>query len=242
MKEKYYLIALIIVLSLSIVVLINIQNPSEGFSKVYFENLTVPEYIIPNKTYTMMFVIESHELYPVNYSFEVYVNDELIKQGKVAVNPGQRNEIPFEFSISKVSYEKVVLTHEQNIYFVNGLSLIVGNILRFQNLMSNMSADELLYLINHTPVMYDGSNNLTFILDVSRNISITQTRIIKNSAKIKEVYQFNMSKVGDESYKVVTSFLKTKYIPEPVIMKVVVKSSTGKVYQLSATIEVKGEK
>jgi len=239
MKEKYYLLALIVVLSLSIFILINIQKPSEGFSKVYFENLTVPEYVVPNKTYTMMFVIESHELYPVNYSFEVYVNDELIKRGKVTISPGQRNEIPFNVSISKVKYEEIVLNQERNIYFVNGSSLIVGNLLRFQNLLSNVSADELLYLINHTPIMYYGPGNLTFILDISKNVSITQTRIINN--EIKEVYQFDMNKVSDGIYRVVTSSLKMKYIPEPVVVRIIVRSNTGKIYQISATIKTKGE-
>lgn len=242
MKEKYYFIALIALLSLSIVVLINTQKPSEGFSKVYFENLTIPEYITPNKTCTMLFVIESHELAPVNYSFEVYVNDELVKEGEVTISPGQRNEIPFEFSISNVSYEKVVLTQEQSVYFVNGSSLIVGNLLKFQNLVSNVSVDELLYLINHTPVMYDGPNNLMFLLNTSKNISITQTRFIKKDiTEIKEVHQFNMSKVEDESYRVVTSSSQIKYIPKPVIVRIMVKSDTGKIYQLSATIEIKGE-
>jgi len=231
-KEKnYYTIMLIVVLALSVVVLLNVQRTSKGFSEVYFENLTVPDYIVPNETYTLVFVIESHEVAPTKYNFEVYVEDKLIKQGEITLEPEKQIEVPFEVKISEVRYKKMTLSRQSTTYYIDASVLLAGNQLNFQNLPVNFS-DSFLYF-------YTDKNNLTFILNASKNLSITSTNVVDHE---EETIQFSLRKIDENEYKLTMSYSRIKYISEPVNIRILVKSSKGKVYQLGASIEVEGEK
>ncbi|ACJ17315.1 hypothetical protein TON_1825 [Thermococcus onnurineus NA1] len=231
MKWEHYLLAIMVILVIGSIVLINSQR-APGFSKVYFDSTTVPAYLTPNTTYSIVFIIESHEKGPEEYSFKVYLNDMVIKDGNISLNPGSMAQVSFEFFIENVTYRRVVLWEQTTTYNLSGIYDITGNYMRWGGiLIVNDSYGS--RLLEHLPPSYAGPSNLSFLMNTSKNVTVT--KIVENrsntSTVVKE-YRLMLLKLGEDRYRVIVKESKIMYLPESLTIRVVVETSNGKVYQI----------
>ena len=228
-KRDYYLFAILAVLLMGLVVVMNIQS-TPGFSKVYFDNATVPEYVIPDTTYTVVFIIESHERSRESYSYTVYFNGTLISRGRLFLSPGDVVQIPFNFSVNDTAYRKVVLWEKNITYYLNGIWAIMGKPI------NNVTAVNITSPGYRLP-SYVGSANLSFLLNTTRNITIKRTVILKNPSGITtREYTLRVVPLGDEMYRISEHEVEFVYMPDSVLIKVIVETSGGRTYQIFRSI------
>lgn len=224
-RELLYVLVLASVIALG-ALLIVYPKTSSGYSLVYFENLTTPEYIIPNQTYEMSFIIESHERERTKYEFEILINNHKIKSGEVILEPQEKQSISFNFSVSEIEYEKITLETRTEKYLING-SIILGT----HSILNNASELNMLFLDNSLTL------NLTFpITGTPLHVSYIRD-IPQENEMLKEILEYNLTKM-DDAYILTRKYSKVKYVAEPVKVRVIVKSKS-KEYPLLFIIPIK---
>lgn len=227
---EHYLFVVMLIMVIGVFVLINSQA-TPGFSKVYFDNATVPAYLTPNTTYNVIFIIESHEKSPKGYFFKVYLDDTVIKEGGILLDPGRAAQIPFEFSFNNVTYKKIVMWEQTTTYNLSGIYNITGNCMSVGIPTVNGSCT--LCLIRYLSPSYAGPSNLSFLMDTSENVTITKIAENKsNTSTIVKEYQLTLLKLGEDRYRVIVRESKIMYLPKSVTIRVVVETADGKVYQI----------
>ena len=224
-RELLYVLALGSVIILGMLLIVH-PKTSPGYSLVYFDNLTTPEYIIPNQTYEMSFIIESHEKERTKYEFEVFMDTKTIKSGKVILNPQEKRSISFNFSVLGIKYDKIILETRTEKYLING-SIVLGTYSR----LNNASELGILFLDNALKL------NLTFpITGTPLHVSYIRD-IPQENETLTEIVEYNLTKVND-TYILTRKYSKVKYVAEPVKVKVIVKSRNME-YPLFLMIPIK---
>ena len=224
-RELLYVLVLSSVIILGMV-LIAYPKTSPGYSLVYFDNLTTPEYIIPNQTYEVSFIIESHEKERTKYEFEVFMDTKTIKSGEVILNPQEKRSISFNFSVLGIKYDKMILETRTEKYLING----------------SIGLDPYFYP-NNTPelgILFLDNNltlNLTFpITGTPLHVSYVKD-ITQENETLTEIVEYNLTKIND-TYILTRKYSRVKYVAEPVNIKVIVKSKNME-YPLFLTIPIK---
>ena len=224
-RELLYVLVLSSVIILGMILIVY-PKTSPGYSLVYFDNLTTPEYIIPNQTYKMSFIIESHEKERTKYEFEVFINTQTIKSGEVILNPQEKRSISFNFSVLEIKYEKIILETRTEKYLING-SIGLGPYF-YPN---NTPELGILFLENGTTL------NLTFpITGTPLHVSYVKD-ITQENETLKEILEYNLTKMNG-TYILAKKYSKVKYVAESVKVKVIVKSRNME-YPIFLTIPIK---
>ncbi|USS41095.1 hypothetical protein NF865_02440 [Thermococcus aggregans] len=224
-RELLYVLVLASVIALG-TLLIVYPKTSPGYSLAYFDNLTTPNYIIPNQTYEMSFVIESHERERTKYEFEVFINNHKIKSGEVVLEPQEKHSISFNFSVSEVEYEKITLETRTEKYLING-SIILGT----HSSLNNASELGILLLDNNLTL------NLAFPI-TGTPLHVSHVRnISEGNETLAEIIEYDLTEIN-ETYILTRKYSKVKYVAEPVKVKVIVKSQNEE-YPLLLTIPIK---
>ncbi len=229
MRWEAYLLATVVILILGSVVLITHQS-SPGFSVVYFDNSTVPDYLSLGNSTTIIFIIESHENAETTYSFAVSLNGNQVEKGSLSLAPGERGQVPVKISVENVTYEKVILWNRTTVYNVTGALNITGSCV-----IVNSTTHTWVCL----PVIYKLSSGLNTVLNPQGNVSVTE--VFTNSTdtgRISTRYALKILRMGDEVYRVIVQKTRIMYSPRSVFLEITVRSSTGKVYQLSRSFPV----
>jgi len=224
-RRDHYLLAILAVLLMGLIVVVNSQT-APGFSKVYFDNATVPDYIVPNVTYTITFIIESHERSTESYRYTVYLNDTVIDYGNVSLAPGRAAQLSFNFSVGDAAYRRLVLWERNVTYNLSGVWAILGEPLDNVTNVSTASP-------GHRVPVYSGPANLSFLLNTTRNVTIVRTIEEKGAsgARVTE-YRLVITPLGDERYRVTVWESQFTYVPDSVVIKVVVEAASGRSYQI----------
>ena len=224
-RELLYVLVLGSVIILGMLLIVH-PKTSPGYSLVYFDNLTTPEYIIPNQTYEMSFIIESHEKERTKYEFEVFMDSKTIKSGEVILNPQEKRSISFNFSVLGIKYDKMMLEAKTEKYLING-SIVLGTYSR----LNNASELSILFLDDALKL------NLTFpITGTPLHVSYIRD-IPQENETLTEIIEYNLTKI-DDTYILTRKYSKVKYVAEPVKVKVIVKSKNME-YPLFLTIPIK---
>ena len=229
MRWEAYLLATVVILILGSVVLITHQS-SPGFSVVYFDNSTVPDYLSPGNNTTIIFIIESHENAETTYSFTVSLNGTQVEKGSLSLAPEERGQVPVKISVENITYEKVVLWNKTTVYNVTGALNITGGCVALNSTTQ---------LCEYLPAAYKGPSDLNFILNTQGNVSVTEVSTNStNTGRISTRYALKILRMGDEVYRVIVQKTRIMYSPRNVFLEITVRSSTGKVYQLSRSFPV----
>jgi len=231
MRGEYYLFAVIVILTIGIIVLIDLQT-SPGFSEVYFDNSTVPAYLTPNTTYNVVFIIESHENDPEEYFFKIYLDNVAIKGGKVLLKPKSMVQIPFEFSVNNVAYKEVMLWKQTTTYNLSGIYDIIGSCMGDKDILAiNVSCTS--ETLKCLPPLYAGPSNLSFLMNTSKNTTLVKIVEDKsNTSRVVSEYKLTLIKTGRDKYRAIVRESKIMYLPKPITIKIIVETSDGKVYQI----------
>jgi len=229
-RWEYYAVAILAILFMGLIVLVT-MNSSQGFSKVYFDNVTIPEYIVPNTSYDVVFIIESHEHKVTEYNYQVYLNGTLLLEGNVSLNPGQVVQVPVRFVVDNLSNHTTVVWERTTFYELDGVTGVVGRICDSVNISN--SNDSIGVPRGDSPPAYVGPSNLSFLLNVSKNFTITKTVTYHNAGEsIVLKYHMVFINVGGGVYKVIVTEKKIVTTPASLMLRVVVESSAGKTYQI----------
>ncbi|RLF83709.1 hypothetical protein DRN44_00135 [Thermococci archaeon] len=225
MRRDYYLFAVLVIILTGLIVVVNSQV-APGFSKVYFDNATVPDYIVPNVTYTITFIIESHERSTENYRYTVYLNDTVINDGNVSLAPNKVAQLSFTFSVQDATYRRVVLWERNTTYDLSGVWAILGEPL---DNVTNVSVTS----PGHRLPAYSGPTNLSFLLNTTRNVTLVRTITEKGDSGVKVTeYRLKITALGDEKYKVTVHESQFTYVPNSVVIRIVVETSSDRSYQI----------
>jgi len=225
MRRDYYLFAVLVIILTGLIVVVNSQV-APGFSKVYFDNATVPDYIVPNVTYTITFIIESHERSTENYRYTVYLNDTVINDGNVSLAPNKVAQPSFTFSVQDATYKRVVLWEKNTTYELSGVWAILGKPLDNVTNVSFTSP-------GHRLPAYSGPADLSFLFNTTRNVTLVRTITEKDASGVKVTeYRLKITPLGDEKYRVTVCESRFTYLPNSVVIKVIVETSSGKSYQI----------
>jgi hypothetical protein len=192
----------------------------------------MPAYLVPNTTYNIVFIIESHEKSSTDYLFKVYLNDTVIKRGKVSLNPGKIAQVPVEFSVGNVTYKKVLIWEKTTVYNMSGVYDIAGKEINTEN-TPTINGSCPFGSAGYLPPAYPGPSNLSLLMNTSKNVTIVKTiENRENTGRSVEYYRLTLLKLGEDRYKLILKESKVKYIPEAITIRVVVETSNGKAYQV----------
>ncbi|CAD55685.1 hypothetical protein [Pyrococcus abyssi] len=234
---------LTVMLGTYVVVSVLHQSHSQGYTKVYFESNVFPE-IVPNKTYEMAFLIESHEKRQVKYVYTVYLDNFSIMSGEVFLNPNDIKRIAFNFSVSNVSYSTHLLNEKKSTILVDNPAALVRAPWTYGVDLSkqrNWSGEDLLYVIRNFPLVYiSQEEGLAVIINTTSGTNITEISLERNGDIIKTIQEFNVTPVQN-GYLVSLRIAKVKYVPRPVEIRVVVISDLGRKYILRALLNIAEE-
>jgi hypothetical protein len=197
---------------------------------VYFDNTTLPATVCPSKNYTLVFIIDSHEKMPLDYTYFVYLNNKLTEKGTVRVYPMERKYVSVTFSVSNITYTKVVLENRTSKYTAIGLESISGNCT-----VNNRT-------IVCLPPTYAGPIQLSLVMNSSEdtiNIIQNSSAVDPNSGTI-EVLNRDLSivRIDRGQYRITYKEIKMQYVPRDVVIRIVVNSSNGKSYHIFGTFPV----
>ena len=227
-----YISALIILLFLVVLVYI-IHGEVSGYSVVYFDNSTLPQYLHVGTTSNIVFIISSYENGVVNYSFNVYLNGVLIKNGTVSLKPGQSIQIPVTILVKNITYQRIVLQNTTTIYALNGVINITTSCVPLNSSTSNKWSC--------SPPIYKGPNGLNFVLNSTRNISINQTvSSVENNTSVITNTNISIVRKGYQRYVVTIRTVKWIKTKRNVNLEIIVRSSKGKVYMITHRFPVVG--
>ncbi|AFL95058.1 hypothetical protein CL1_0853 [Thermococcus cleftensis] len=229
MRWEYYFLAIMLIIGIGIVLTVSHQT-SSGFSIVYFDNGTIPAVVEPLKNYTVIFIIESHEGVPVNYTYGVYLDGRLISNGTVHLKPKSSEYVPVSFSVGSPAYDRILVEKRNAVYNVTDLANISG---RCE--IDNGSAVCL-------PPMYSGPAGLQLILNTSDDGVVVSQEVKTEKSGIITVtrYYLNITKIDLRMYRIEYDMMKFQYVPRSITVEVLVNSSVGKSYRISTTIPVSG--
>ena len=229
MRQGIYLLGIVVLLILGVAVVVTHQE-NRGFSVVYFDNLTVPNYLSPGNNTTVIFVIESHEDTAVTYSFEVSLDGIQVENGSVSLTPGESVQVPVNISIANVTYMKVVLWNKTTSYNISGALNVTGGCIAVNSTGSWTCL----------PAAYKGPSDLNFMVGAGKNFSVVEVSTNStNTGKVSIERELKVFRVG-EDYRIVLRESKVVYMPKDVVLEVTVRASNGKVYRLSRSFPVAG--
>jgi hypothetical protein len=77
-------------------------KPQESFTELYFEDHTaLPKEFRVGEAQTVAFTVISHESMPLNYTYEVKIQNESYKTGFFLLNPGVNKTVPLNLSFNR---------------------------------------------------------------------------------------------------------------------------------------------
>ncbi len=230
MRGIYYATGVLaLILFASVVLITGKERPS--YSVVYFDNSTIPSSLYLDNETTIIFGIHSYEHSKTSYYFDVYLNGKLIQNGSISLNPHQSIQIPVNLLVKNVTYNKVIMENITTSYQMNGVLNITTSCI-LVNSTGNWSC---------SPPIYKGPLGLSFILNKTGNVNINETTYTtKGNALLVTVQTLSIKKEGVQKYRVILRTLKWMRVKENVVLQIVVRSSTGKVYVLSHSFSVVG--
>lgn len=230
MKAKYYATGIIVLILLALVVLMN-GDGGPGYSVVYFDNSTLPSSLYLGNVTTVIFGIHSYEHTETSYSFDVYLNGQMIKNGSVSLSPHQNVQIPVKLLIKNVTYSKILTKNTTTSYLMSGI-LNMTTSCALVNSSGNWSC---------SPPIYKGALGLSFILNKTGNISVNKTTYtLKGNDIVVTVQTLSIIREGPQKYRVVLGTLEWTRVKNNALLQVIVRSSTGRVYVLSHSFSVVG--
>ena len=230
MRSVYYAAGSLFIVLLALVVLV-VGGERPGYSVVYFDNSTLPPSLYLGNETTVIFGIHSYEHSKTSYSFDVYLNGRVIKNGSISLRPHQNVQIPVKLLIKNVTYSKILTKNITTSYLMSGI-LNMTTSCALVNSSGNWSC---------SPPIYKGALGLSFILNKTGNISVNKTTYtLKGNDIVVTVQTLSIIREGPQKYRVVLGTLEWTRVKKNVLLRIVVRSSTGKVYVLSHSFSVVG--
>ena len=218
------------VLGLSVIWIILNSPDNTGYSEVYFEkDINGSISVKPNITRTITFYIQSHESSRVSYSYVVYLGNVSISHGNVSLEPGEIIAVPVDITVKNISYSKIVVNKTVRTIIARnstGIGIILckygGKICKYFNV-----SDYPLWEDN--VLLFNGSSSF-HISDIEKIPTHSGFVVIKK--------EYSFVKLSKSVYILNITVAKEKLYPIPLMLRIVIHSSTGKCYKLLAIMEV----
>ncbi len=208
------------------------HQKGRGYSVVYFDNSTLPSYLRVGVNSTVIFIIHSHENGLVNYTFKVYLDGALIKNGTTSLKPGQSIQISVTLLVKNVTYQKIVLQNTTTKYTLNGVTNITTLCVPLNSTADRWSC---------SPPIYKGPEGLSFVLKSTGNVSINQTvQSVENDSQTIRATNIIIVRNMPQRYMVTIHTIKWIEAKKNANLEIIVRSSKGDVYIITHQFPVVG--